>query len=469
VNAQLSDVLRRAGLVGAVVHGSSDLEITSIHYDSRRVVAGSLFCCLPGSHSDGHDHAAAAVAAGAVALLVERRLDAVDAPQVEVPNGRLAMGLIAAAFQGHPARSLCLVGVTGTNGKTTTTSLIEAVLRAAGNTTRTIGTLTGAFTTPESVELQATLRTFADEGVSHVVMEVSSHALALQRVAGCRFAVAVFTNLGVDHLDFHGTVAAYFEAKRSLFEPELSERAVVNVDDPRGALLVREADIPTVAYSRSDISDVVVSGGEHSYLWRGHRIRVPLGGSFNVLNSLAAATTCVQLGVAEHTIADALAIAPPVPGRFEAVRAGQPFEVIVDFAHTAEGLREALTAAREVTAGELTVVFGCGGDRDRGKRPDMGRVASELADRVVVTSDNPRSEDPLAIANAITEGVPDDYRSRVVMELDRRRAIAIAVAAAKPGDLVLIAGKGHERTQTIGDLVVPFDDRAVAQELLEAL
>ncbi len=469
MSAQLSDVLRRAGLVGAAVHGPHDPEITSIAYDSRRVEPGSLFCCLPGAHSDGHDHAASAVAAGAVALVVERRLGGIDAPQVEVPNGRLAMGLLAAAFHGHPARSLCLVGVTGTNGKTTTTSLIDAVLSTAGYTTRTIGTLTGAFTTPESVELQAMLRSFVDDGVSHVVMEVSSHALALQRVAGCRFTVAVFTNLGVDHLDFHGTVDAYFDAKRSLFEPELSERAVVNIDDPRGELLAGEADIPTVPYSRRDVSDVTVSGAEHSYLWRGHRIRVPLGGSFNVMNSLAAATTCVQLGVSEHTIAEALAALPPVPGRFEAVRAGQPFDVIVDFAHTAEGLREALSAARDVTAGAVIVVFGAGGDRDRGKRPEMGRAAAELAHLTIITSDNPRSEDPAAIANAVYAGVPDDYRSRVVMELDRRQAIRFALGAAKPGDLVLIAGRGHEATQAIAGQVVPFNDRAVAQELLEAL
>jgi UDP-N-acetylmuramoyl-L-alanyl-D-glutamate--2,6-diaminopimelate ligase len=463
----LREVVEQAHLEPIDIIG--DATIASVDFDSRRVSDGSLFCCLRGVRSDGHTFAETARSAGASALLVDHRLD-VDLPQVVVSDTRRAMGWLASSFFGHPSRALTLVGVTGTNGKTTTTSLISSILTSAGRSTGLIGTLTGVHTTPESPDLQAGLADFVQQGFSDVVMEVSSHALELQRVVGCHFDIAVFTNLGRDHLDLHGTEQRYFAAKARLFEPGLSDAAVVNIDDPHGRLLMDAGTIPTEGFGLADISEVAVSATHHSYTWRGRHIEVPIGGEFNVMNSLAAATTCAALGVDSATIAAGLADAPVVPGRFEAVVVGQPFAVIVDYAHTPDGLEKAIRAARQVAgSGSVHVVFGCGGDRDRDKRPLMGATASRLADHVVVTSDNPRSEDPLSIINATVEGVPPDYRGRVVMEPDRRRAIEIALRQARSGDVVLIAGKGHEQTQTIADQVLEFDDRAVASDLLEAL
>ncbi|MCB0983169.1 MAG: UDP-N-acetylmuramoyl-L-alanyl-D-glutamate--2,6-diaminopimelate ligase [Ilumatobacter sp.] len=471
MDARLGDLLRDAGLPAATQPAGApagDPVVTSVTYDSRAVSAGSLFCCLRGGTVDGHSFGAAAVRAGAVALLVEEVLP-VPVPQVVVANARDAMGHVAAAFFGHPARSLRMVGVTGTNGKTTTTTLLAAILEHAGMPTGVIGTLTGKHTTPESPELQALLRGFLDGGRTAAVMEVSSHALALDRVAGCHFDVAVFTNLGRDHLDLHGTVERYFAAKALLFRPELTSLGAANVDDVHGRLLVDTAPVPMVGFGAEDMTDLVVTPTRHAYVWRGDRVEVALGGAFNAMNSLAAATAASALGLDDAVIAAGLATARPVPGRFEPVEAGQPFAVIVDYAHTPDGLRQALAAARAVAAGRrVLAVFGCGGDRDREKRPEMGRAAAELADRVVVTSDNPRSEDPLAIINAVLEGVPPDYRHVVVSEPDRRQAFSLAFGMAAEGDVVVIAGKGHETTQTIGTTALPFDDRAVARELLEA-
>ncbi|HEY4610372.1 MAG TPA: UDP-N-acetylmuramoyl-L-alanyl-D-glutamate--2,6-diaminopimelate ligase, partial [Ilumatobacteraceae bacterium] len=354
--------------------------------------------------------------------------------------------------------------------KTTTTSLIASILSSTGRATGVIGTLTGGHTTPEAPDLQELLADFVATGTTAVVAEVSSHALELQRVAGCHFDVAVFTNLGRDHLDLHGTEERYFAAKARLFEAALSDAAVVNIDDPHGRLLMDARTIPTEGYGLDDVADVVVTATSHSYIWRGRRMEVPIGGEFNVMNSLAAATASARLGVDLVDIEQGLRHAATVPGRFEAVIAGQPFAVIVDYAHTPEGLEKALGAARQAAGqARVHVVFGCGGDRDREKRPLMGAVAATSADEVVITSDNPRSEDPLAIINAAMEGVPPDYRGRVVMEPDRRRAIEIAIRQARSGDVVLIAGKGHEPTQTIGDQVLPFDDRVVALEILRAV
>ncbi|HEY5423195.1 MAG TPA: UDP-N-acetylmuramoyl-L-alanyl-D-glutamate--2,6-diaminopimelate ligase [Ilumatobacteraceae bacterium] len=472
MSRRLRDVVEGASLGRFELFGEPDIatiDITAVDYDSRKVQPGSLFCCLRGANSDGHEFAEAARLAGAVALLVDHRLD-LNVTQIVVDDTRRAMGWLAASFFRHPSRSLTMVGVTGTNGKTTTTSLIASILTSAGRATGMIGTLTGAHTTPEAPDLQAELADFVAGGTSAVVAEVSSHALELQRVAGCHFDVSVFTNLGRDHLDLHGTEERYFAAKARLFEPALSDTAVVNVDDPHGRLLMDARSIPTESYSLADVTDVIVTATSHSYTWRGHRIEVPIGGEFNVMNSLAAATACSGLGVDLADIETGLRHAAPVPGRFEAVVAGQPFAVIVDYAHTPEGLEKALGAARQAAGGaRVHVVFGCGGDRDREKRPLMGEVAATLADEVVITSDNPRSEDPLEIINAAMRGVPPDYRGRVVMEPDRRRAIEIAIRQARSADVVLIAGKGHEPTQTIGDQVLPFDDRAVALEILRAL
>ena len=448
---------------------SVDVPIVDVTLDSRAVRSGTLFCCLRGERSDGHQFAAAAVEAGAVALLVERRL-ALPVPQVVVSDAREATGWLAASVFDHPCDALTTIGVTGTNGKTTTSQLVGHVMNALGRRTEVFGTLSGRFTTPEAPDLQRALAECRDAGVQAVAMEVSSHALALDRVAGSHIDVAVFTNLGRDHLDLHGTVERYFAAKARLFDARLSDVGVVNTDDVHGRLLFDTADIPLVPFSLDDAVDVEVGATWHSYTWRGHRVRVGIGGEFNVMNSLAAATACVAAGLDAADVAAALSAAAPVPGRFEPIDAGQPFSVLVDYAHTPDGLEEALRAARGAAAGgSVIVVFGCGGDRDREKRPLMGAVAADRADRVIVTSDNPRSEDPIEIINATVAGVPDDYRGSVVIEPDRRNAIAVALQIARSGDVVLIAGKGHETTQTIGDRVVPFDDRQVARAELGAL
>lgn len=463
----LDELIESAALPAYALHGNNAVLVTDVAFDSRRVVAGSLFCCIPGDEFDGHDFAADAVAGGAVALLCERQLP-LPVAQLVVPDARAAMGLLAAAFHGHPSRALTMVGITGTNGKTTTCHLLANILRVSGLPTGVIGTLTGKHTTPEAPDLHARLAEFVGQGMQAAVLEVSSHALELHRVTGCHFDLAVFTNLGRDHLDLHGTVERYFTAKARLFEPGLSDQGLANVDDPRGEQLVQGARIPMSAYSIRDITELEVTPTSHSYRWRETNIRVGIGGAFNAMNSLAAATSAALLGVAPDVIARGLANAPTVPGRFQPVHAGQHFDVIIDFAHTPDGLREVLGAARP-TSGQLIAVFGCGGDRDREKRPEMGAVAAELADSIVVTSDNPRSEDPQAIIDAVLAGVPDDYRHHVVSEVDRRRAFAAAFQRAKPGDVVVIAGKGHETTQTIGHKSNPFDDHAVATELLAVL
>jgi UDP-N-acetylmuramoyl-L-alanyl-D-glutamate--2,6-diaminopimelate ligase len=453
----LADLVRHVEVLE--VHG--DAQVTSVVHDSRASGPGALFCCVPGRTVDGHDHAPAAVAAGAVALLCERFVD-VEVAQARVADVRAAMGPVAATFHGHPSSSLDVVGVTGTNGKTTTTLLLRSILEADGRPCGVIGTLSGARTTPEGPELQATLAAMRDEGRRAVAMEVSSHALAMRRADGTRFRVAVFTNLGRDHLDFHPTPEDYFEAKARLFTPELADVGVVNTDDEHGRRLLERAMIPLVPYSLDDAVDLEVTPGGSVLTWRGVSLRVPLGGRFNVANAVAAATAAAELGVDPAVVADGLAATPQVPGRFELVDAGQPFTVVVDYAHTPDALENVLGNARG--DGRLIAVFGCGGDRDPGKRTPMGEVASRLADEVVVTSDNPRSEDQTAIIDQIRRGAP-----HAAIEPDRRAAIRAALLGARPGDVVVVAGKGHETTQTIGGTVLPFDDRVVVREELAAL
>ncbi|HEY4330950.1 MAG TPA: UDP-N-acetylmuramoyl-L-alanyl-D-glutamate--2,6-diaminopimelate ligase [Ilumatobacteraceae bacterium] len=453
----------------------SDVVISSVEIDSRHVRPGSLFACVRGEHSDGHAFAAGAVAAGAVALVVDHEVEvAANVAQIVVGDTRTAVAYLAASFHDRPSRSLDVIGVTGTNGKTTTTHILASALEALGRPTGVIGTLSGAHTTPESVELQQRLAEFRDRGDVAVAMEVSSHALALDRVLGTRFRVGVFTNLGRDHLDLHETQERYFAAKAKLFDPSLTSEGVVNVDDVHGRLLLDTASIPITTYSVDDATDITVTAFEHDYVWRGQRLRVGLGGRFNVSNSLAAATTLAVLGFTPADIATGLAATGPVRGRFEPVDRGQDFTVVVDYAHTPDALELVLLAGRDVITehgrgGQLIVVFGCGGDRDHSKRPDMGRIAAAGADLAVLTSDNPRTEEPLAIINDVIDGVPADYRGRIAVEPDRHDAIAIALRAAGPGDVVVIAGKGHETTQTFRSTVMPFDDRAVAQELLETM
>jgi UDP-N-acetylmuramoyl-L-alanyl-D-glutamate--2,6-diaminopimelate ligase len=479
-----------------------DPDVRAVVHDTHDVVPGSLFCCVRGARVDGHELAAGAVAAGAVALVVDHELP-LAAPQVVVPDVRWAMGPLAAAFWGHPSQDLVVVGVTGTSGKTTVTHLLCPVLQASGLAPcAIIGTLSGARTTPEATDLQAMLAVERDRGISGagagrgaVAVEVSSHGLSLHRVDGTRFAVAVFTNLSQDHLDFHQTMDDYFEAKAALFAPGFTDRAVICSDDPRGRELLgrlsgTRSGVTATAYSLADAEELTLSPAGASFRWRSEPVELALAGRFNVANALAAGAAAEALGIEPGVVARGLSAATPVPGRFEAIDGGQRFTVLVDYAHKPDALDQALGAARELVTGHaprshgpsgrgsgqhvsgrgrLLVVFGCGGDRDAAKRPLMGEAAARLADDVILTSDNPRSEDPQAIIDDIRAGIPAGTGATVAVEPDRRRAIERAVAEARPGDVVVIAGKGHETTQTIGEIVRPFDDRAVARTALAAL
>jgi len=466
------------GLGARLVAGDPDVvaatDVTDVAHDTGRVGPGTLFCCVPGHRVDGHDLAGEAVAAGAVALLVEHRVDLPGpaVPQVAVPRVRAGLGPVAAEVHGHPSHSVRVVGVTGTAGKTSVTHLLRSVLEAGGLPCGLIGTLSGARTTPEAPELQALLAAERDAGRRAMAVEVSSHALAQGRVDATRFAVAVFTNLSQDHLDFHSTMEDYFAAKATLFTPALSEQAVICVDDAWGRRLLDEVTragaLPVHPYGLGDATDLRVTPGGTSFTWRGEHVRLRLAGRFNVANALAAATSAALLGVPPAAIAKGLSGVEPVRGRFEPVEAGQPFGVLVDYAHKPGALEQALTTARELVGegGRVIVVFGCGGDRDAAKRPVMGEVAARLADQVVLTSDNPRSEEPRAIIAAVQDGIPPG--APLVTEPDRRRAIELALGGARAGDVVLIAGKGHETTQVIGQRQIPFDDRAVAGAALAA-
>jgi UDP-N-acetylmuramoyl-L-alanyl-D-glutamate--2,6-diaminopimelate ligase len=455
-----------------------DVEVTRVDFDSRAVAAGSLFCCVRGEHVDGHDFAGTAVAGGAVALLVDHPvvLDPPPphaVPQLTVREVRPAMARAAAAVSGDPSRDLLVVGVTGTNGKTTTTYVLRNILAEVDRRPEVLGTLSGARTTPEAPDLQRWLADRRDEGVDAVAMEVSSHALALHRVDATWFGAAVFTNLSRDHLDFHETMESYFEAKARLFTPDFTDLAVVNLDDPYGRLLRDASTVPTIGYSLDDVEQLAVGAGGSTFRWRGHDVALPIGGRFNVSNALAAAEAALALGFDASRIAAGLGRPLHVPGRFEAVDEGQEFRVVVDFAHTPDALEQVLRAAREV-AGEhrVHVVFGCGGDRDRTKRPAMGEVAARGAHRVVLTADNSRHEATAEIIAAVQQGfrrVPTPLATELLIEPDRRAAIVAALADATPGDVVVLAGKGHETTQTIGDEVTPFDDREVARDALRDL
>jgi len=496
---KLRELLVGTDLAG--VAGEADVEITSLAYDSSRVAPGALFFCVRGQRSDGHDFAPAALERGAAALVVERHLD-LPVPQVTAADARAAMAPIAVRFWGDPTATLRVAGITGTNGKTTTAFLVRHVLESQGTQTGLLGTVKSIVggveeeverTTPEAIDLQRTFRRMLDAADEACAMEVSSHALAQNRTDGVHFAVAVFTNLTQDHLDFHRGMEDYFQAKRRLFSPAGVQRlpgiAVINVDDPYGARLatdLREAGQPPLrtfspsgaeeADYRALESSFDASGSQFRCVWPGGEVevRTPLAGHFNVENALAAIAACHGLGVSVESAASSLADAGRAPGRFEPVEAGQPFAVLVDYAHTPDSLENVLSAARLLTEGRLVCVFGCGGDRDRDKRPKMGEIAARLADRCVVTSDNPRSEEPEAIIADILAGIPHRLRRAngngwddVAVEPDRRRAIALALAEARPGDTVVIAGKGHEQGQELADgRKIPFDDRTVAAELL---
>jgi UDP-N-acetylmuramoyl-L-alanyl-D-glutamate--2,6-diaminopimelate ligase len=456
-----------------LLNGTPEVIVSSMTHDSRQVRVGSLFCCIKGEKFDGHDFAAAAVERGAAALLVQREVTGIskDIPQIIVDEPRVCVGFAAAELYGNPSRHLSLVGITGTNGKTTTAHLLASILKTSGLQTEVIGTLSGTFTTPEASDLQRNFSEMVANGTRAVAMEVSSHALSLGRVNGTSFAACVFTNLGRDHLEFHGSEESYFEAKARLFTQEFTPVGVINADDVYGQRLLRESPIRMMPFSMSDVEDLQVSATAHQYVWSGRTIRVGIGGTVNVMNSLAAATSAREIGINIDDIVNGLESAPAVPGRFEQVEGGQDFVVLVDFAHTPDGLAEVLRSVRlSSPESRVILVFGCGGDRDKMKRPIMGEIAVSLADVVIVTSDNPRSEDPAAIMSSITAGIPDHMRHRLLStDVDRRRAIQRAVSIARAGDVVLIAGKGHEVSQTIGTESYPFDDRTVALEMLRSI
>ena len=470
-------------LLGA---GPDDVEITGLAYDNRAVAPGTLFFCVPGFTRDGHDFAPDAVGRGAAALVVARPLG-LGVPEVVVDDVRAAMARAAAAFHGDPTARLPVVGVTGTSGKTTTTFLIRHLLDVVGCPCGLLGTVTSVVagnerpvvrTTPEAIDLQATFRAMLDGGDCACAMEVSSHALELRRVDGIHFAVAAFTNLSQDHLDFHPSMEAYFEAKRRLFTEFDVRRAIVCVDDEWGRRLAASLpDAITVALDgeadwralgvRTTLSGTAFAvrtpdGSEHP-------VQLPLRGRFNASNALVALAATAEMGFDVATLAGALASAEAVPGRAQAVDEGQGFAVLVDYSHKPGALENVLLAARELAEGRVIAVFGAGGDRDRGKRPLMGEVAARLADVAIVTSDNPRSEDPEAIIDEILAGVPA-RAAGVERWVDRRAAIERAVGLAEPGDVVVIAGKGHERGQEFaGGRKEPFDDVVVAREALRGV
>lgn len=472
------------------------VEITGVAFDSRQVKPGYLFLCIPGFETDGHAYAAVAVEKGAVALMVERYLADIPADiiQIKVEDCRSRLGLMAARFYDYPASRLSTVGITGTNGKTSTAFLCEAVLEHGDQAPGLVGTIRAKVgseeravknTTPEASDLQELLSDMVQAGNRSVVMEVSSHALALHRVAGIPFDVAVFTNLSQDHLDFHANMDEYFAEKRKLFDGlgqdwsrPAPPYAILNYDDPRSHEILADIKVPYITYGFSEGAHVRATDLEFSPEGSRFVVKTPIGdakvhlrlaGAFNVSNALAAIGVGLARRVELDVAVDALAALEGIPGRFELVREGQDFTVLVDYAHTPDGLENVLCAARDVTAGRLICVFGCGGDRDVTKRQPMGQIAARYSDRVFITSDNPRSEDPDAIIAEVKKGVlAENNDVDYIVESDREAAIAAAVRAAQPGDTVVIAGKGHERVQIFADHKIVFDDREVARRVIRA-
>ncbi len=488
---------------GAQVQGDPTTTVRGLAYHTQDVDEGSLFFCVRGLRSDGHDFAAQAAAAGALAVVCEHDTGQ-ELTHVIVPSVRRSLALMAARWYAEPSRELLVSGVTGTNGKTTTSHLIAGITAAAGRQSALLGTVVNRIggrehpvqlTTAESLDLQRMFREMVVAGDRACVLEVSSHALALDRAVAIDFDAVVFTNLTRDHLDFHSGIEEYYLAKRRLFLPDEVRNgratAVVNVADPFGRRLADDCrpqygdDLWTYAVSAGTPSsgetpdaracDLELRADGSAFtllvprLGIEERLTLRLAARFNVENALAAATAALSLGLPLSAVIEGLALTQGVPGRFEAVRVGQPFGVIVDYSHTPDSLENALRAARAVSRARVLVVFGCGGDRDRGKRPLMGAIGARLSDRAFVTSDNPRSEEPMSIVDEIVAGVPCERLDYLTVEPDRRMAIRLALAEARAGDLVLIAGKGHEQGQTIGDRRIPFDDREVARMLLDEL
>ncbi len=469
--------------------GNKDLLISDLKIDSREVVPGDLFVCLKGLQTDGHEYINEAVQRGAKAVITEKWIRSSGAEfEAAVPDTRLALPVISKNFYSNPTSKLVLYGVTGTNGKTTTTYLIESILKIGGQKTGLIGTVKGSIgdedfklknTTPESVELQKIFSQMVDSQVQSVVMEVSSHALDMHRVDFCHFDVAVFTNLSQDHLDYHKDMEDYFRAKRMLFEYLDHEQMikVINNDDQFGQKLLEKKDKRSLSFGQGEEVDYRAIGiqleqtrTEYTLETAGkkYKVKLNLPGLFNVYNSLAATASCHSQGLTIDLILEGLASVNRVPGRFDLVEAGQDFLVVVDYAHTPDSLKQIINAAKEITSGKIITVFGCGGDRDRGKRRIMGNVGVKLSDFTIITSDNPRSEKPENIIQDILEGVNGkEDKSKYEVEIDRKKAIARAIELAKEDDMVIIAGKGHEEIQIFKDKQIPFSDRQVAELILK--
>nr|WP_200308363.1 UDP-N-acetylmuramoyl-L-alanyl-D-glutamate--2,6-diaminopimelate ligase [Streptomyces adelaidensis] len=495
VHVSATPLAELAGQLSAEQPVSADaVEVTGITHDSRAVRPGDLYAALPGARLHGADFVTQAAGLGAVAVLTDpsgaERAAATGLPVLSVENPRARMGELAATIYGRPGRDLLQIGITGTSGKTTTAYLVEGGLRTV-RSTGLIGTVETRIgdervkserTTPEATDLQALFAVMRERGVDSVVMEVSSHALVLGRVDACVFDVAVFNNLSPEHMEFHSGMEDYFQAKAQLFTPERSRLGVVNLDDEYGRRLVTQATVPVVTFSAEGhpdadwrAEDVQVGPMDSTFTAvgpKGERIaaRAPLPGTFNVANTLAAVTALATAGLDPQTAADGIAEVPGVPGRLERVDAGQPYLAVVDYAHKTDAVESVLKALHKVTEGRLHIVLGCGGDRDRTKRAPMGAAMARYADTAVLTSDNPRSEDPLAILATMLEGaasVPVHERGEVLLFEDRAAAIAAVVARAQPGDTVLVAGKGHEQGQDIAGVVRPFDDRQVLREAIQ--
>jgi UDP-N-acetylmuramoyl-L-alanyl-D-glutamate--2,6-diaminopimelate ligase len=477
--------------VGPLSAEQADVSVTGVSQSSRSVAPGDVYVALPGARTHGARFGAAAVAGGAVAFVTdaegEALLSALGLPVLVVASPRVVLGSLAALVHGEPAKALTLIGVTGTQGKTTVTQLVNAGVQATGRRTAVIGTMgtwidgrpvKSALTTPEAPELHALFAVMRELGVEVCAMEVSSHAIVMGRVDGVVFDLAVFTNFGRDHLDFHLTVEEYFAAKAELFTPARARRALVNLDDAEVARLAEHPQIPTRTFAVDAAADwrchdVTATAGGSTFALDGPggrhlRGSIGLAGAFNVVNAVTAITTIAEVGLDAEAAAEGIGAVTSVPGRMEPVVAGQGFTVIVDYAHKPDAVTATLDALRPVTAGRLMIVVGAGGDRDQGKRPLMGEIAARLADVLVVTDDNPRTEDPAAIRAEIVAGAEGGH-AQVVEIGDRRAAIEHALREATPGDTVLIAGKGHETGQEVGDTVLPFDDRGVALEILAEL
>jgi len=468
----LGALLTGAGVEAPLHADTADLVVSTVELDSRRCTPGSVFVCLPGTATNGEAYVDDAVRRGAVCVVAASPVTAAVAVVRVAPGAlRAALASLSSAIVGRPADALTMAGVTGTNGKTTVTWLLNGILSAVGYTSATIGTLTGQRTTPAAPDLHRALHDVVDRAVAEgrpgaVALEVSSHALDQGRVDGIRFDVAAFTNLSREHLDYHGTMERYFEAKAALFEPQRTAAAVVCVDDEWGRALASRRFVPTLEVSADDVVVEAAAIGRTTFEWRSHHTSTRLTGRVNVTNALLALSAADVLGVDPGDASLALWDVPPVPGRLELVHGGPP-SVLVDYAHSPDALDRVLRDVRALRPdGRLLVVFGCGGDRDEGKRPIMGSIASRLADEVIVTSDNPRGESPIAIIEAIVAGCDGD--AIVSTEVDRATAILSAIARASDDDVVLLAGKGHETTQEIGGVLVPFDDRAVAASALAA-